>query len=278
MAAGLGIFGFAGWAFITLTGRTLQTAEANLAANFYFVLNIVGPGIFYALEQVTSRSVSKAVATGQALRPVIRKMCVGGAGLTGAVVAGLLLLAPYLLPRTLGGDWALFAGILVTPVVLAVLSLVRGVLGGLQRFAGYAATLMIEGGARLVVCVLLVLAHVPSAWIFGAGYLASSVIAAAAGWFWLRSAPAGEPGDVPLVAKALAALAMANLLAQLLPNLAPLIVTSRLGEESVLALAFAQAVVIARIPMLAFFPIQTMLLLRRRRHRATSVSCGGVSR
>lgn len=260
MAVGLGVFGFAGWAFVALTSRTLDTAEANLAARFYFILNIVGPGIFYALEQVTSRSVSTAVTTGRALGPVVRRMCVGGAGLTAVVVAGLLLMAPYLLPETLGDDWALFAGILVTPAILAVLSVVRGVLGGLQRFSGYAVTLMVEGGARLAVCVLLVAAHAPSAWIFGVGYLASSVVAAAVGWFWLRSAPAGEPGDVAPVGKALAALAVANLLAQLLPNLAPLIVSSRLGEESLVALAFAQAVVIARIPMLAFFPIQTMLL------------------
>jgi O-antigen/teichoic acid export membrane protein len=260
MAAGLGVFGLAGYLFVTLTGRTLNTSQANLAVNFYFVLNIVGPGIFYALEQVTSRSVSAAVATGQTLRPVVRRMATGGAGLTAAVVAGLLLMSPYVLPKTLGGDSALFLGILATPVVLAVLSLVRGVLGGLQRFTGYAATLMVEGGARLAVCVVLVAAHAPSAWMFGVGFLLSSLVAAASGWFWLRPAPAGSPGEVPAVAKALAALAVANLLAQLLPNLAPLVVSSRLGAESVVALTFAQAVVIARIPMLAFFPIQTMLL------------------
>ncbi len=264
MAAGLGVFGLAGYLFVTLTGRTLTTGEALRATNFYFVVNVVGPGIFFALEQVTSRSVSAAVASGHALRPVVRKMCIGGASLVGVVMAGLLLLSPYLLPKTLYGDWGLFLGVLATPAILAALSIVRGTLGGLQRFSGYAASLVVEGGARIVAVSLLVLGHVPSAWIFGAGYLASSLVAVAAGLLWLRTAPSGGdqrvPGEVPLLTKALAALATASLLAQLLPNLAPLMVSSRLGEDSLVALAFAQAVVVARIPQLAFFPVQTMLL------------------
>jgi len=262
MAVGLGIFGLAGYLFVTLTGRTLTTSEALGAMNFYFVVNVVGPGIFYALEQVTSRSVSAAVASGHALRPVIRKMAIGGAALTGVVVAGLLLISPYLLPKTLYGDWALFLGVLATPAILAALSIVRGTLGGLQRFAGYAVTLMVEGGARIAIVALLVVGHVPHAWIFGVGFLGSSLVAAAAGLLSARKAPTGDraPGEVPLLAKALAALAAANLLAQLLPNLAPLMVSSSLGEKSVVALAFGQAVVVARIPQLAFFPVQTMLL------------------
>ncbi|MDQ3577544.1 MAG: hypothetical protein M3443_08065, partial [Actinomycetota bacterium] len=56
MAVGLGLFGLAGYVFVAVTGRTLTSAEANLAIAFYFLANVVGPGIFYALEQVTSRS------------------------------------------------------------------------------------------------------------------------------------------------------------------------------------------------------------------------------
>ena len=58
MTAGLGLFGLAGYVFVALTGHALPRGEANLAIAFYFLVNVVGPGIFYALEQVTSRSVS----------------------------------------------------------------------------------------------------------------------------------------------------------------------------------------------------------------------------
>lgn len=261
MAAGLGVFGFAGYAFVALTGRSLSTEEGNQALAFYFVFNIVGPGVFAALEQVSSRTVSRAVASGHVLMPAIRRLLAAGAGLAGVTVVILLALAPYLLSSTLHGDWALYGQVLLTPVILAALSAVRGVLAGLQRFNGYAATMAIEGTVRLVLTGVLALGGVQHAWIFCAAFLGSSVIALLSGFWWLRRPSDGtEFAPVPPVRRALAALAVASLLAQLLPNLAPLVVTSLLGKESLIALAFGQAVVIARLPLLAFYPVQTMLL------------------
>lgn len=267
MAVGLGLFGLSGYLFVVLTGRTLSDGEANLAISFYFVANVVGAGIFFALEQVTSRSTSSALASGLALRPMFIRVRKAGTGLVAVVVVILLLLAPVLVGTTLHDDWGLFAEVLATPVVAACLSVVRGLLGGMRRFGGYAATLTVEGGARLLLCVLLAIVGTSEAWIYGMAYLASSVVAMLAGLLWLRRG-SSEPVPVqaagaavhPAVGKGLAALAVANLLAQLLPNLAPLAVTSRLPLDSTVALAFGQAVVIARLPLLAFLPVQTMLL------------------
>ncbi|WP_367133587.1 lipopolysaccharide biosynthesis protein [Saccharothrix sp. HUAS TT1] len=263
MAAGLGVFGLAGYLFVALTGHTLSTDQANLAVTLYFVVNVIGPGVFAALEQVTSRAASSAVASGQAVRTVVGRVCASGGGLVAVVVAALLLLAPFLVDRTLGGDWALFAEVLATPVLIAALSVVRGLLAGLQRFSGYAMTLTVEGGVRLALCGLLVVLQVSDAWLFGLAYLGGSVLATLVGLVWLRgvrSAPDTATAAVPPMGKGLAALAVATLLAQLLPNLAPLAVSSRLPLDSVVALAFGQAVVVARIPLLLVFPIQTMLL------------------
>jgi O-antigen/teichoic acid export membrane protein len=186
------------------------------------------------------------------------------------------MLAPLMVSLTLHDDWALFAGVLATPAIAGGLHLVRGLLGGTRRFGGYAATLAVEGGARLLLTMLLAVAGIAHAWIYGAGYLAASVIAIVAGLAWLRRTRAVETADTQCldgghavserrtrregVGWSLAALAVATLFAQLLPNLAPLVVTSRLAQDSVDALAFGQAAVIARIPLLLFFPIQTMLL------------------
>ncbi|MGQ0839647.1 lipopolysaccharide biosynthesis protein [Actinokineospora sp.] len=267
MAAGLILFGIAGYVFVALTGRTLSSAEANLAIAFYFLVNVVGPGIFYALEQVTSRSVSGAVAAGRPLGSAIAQTRRGGLWLVAAVMAILLLLSPILVGATLHGDWVLFVEVLATPVIGAGVHLVRGMLGGLQRFGGYAVTLAVEGVARLVFCVALAVAGASTAWAYGAVYLAGSVVAMLVGVVLLRkgsTAPASEPvaaaAEQPHIGKGLAALATATLFAQLLPNLAPLAVTSRLAEDSAVALAFGQAAVVARIPLLLFFPIQTMLL------------------
>ncbi len=260
MAVGLGVFGLAGYLFVALTGHTLSTDQANLAVTLYFVVNVIGPGIFAALEQVTSR----AVASGQAVRSVVRRVCASGGSLAAVVVAVLLLLAPFAVDRTLGGDWLLFAEVLATPALIAALSVVRGLLAGLQRFSGYAVTLTVEGGVRLGLCGLLVVLGASEAWLFGLAYLGGSVLATLAGLLWLpkgRSASSTSSAvAAPPVGKALAALAAATLLSQLLPNLAPLAVNSRLPLDSVVALAFGQAVVIARIPLLLLYPIQTMLL------------------
>jgi len=263
MAIGLGLFGLAGYVFVAVTGRTLTSAEANLAIAFYFLANVVGPGIFYALEQVTSRSLSKALAAGMPLAPAIVKARRAGAGLAAVVVVALGLLSPVIVGATLHDDWALFAEVVAAAVIGGGLHFVRGLLGGLQRFSAYAATLAVEGVSRLVLCLALAVAGAGSAWMYGVAYLGASVIAALVGLVWVRGGDPGTAADAvepPAIGKGLAALAVATLLAQLLPNLAPLAVTSRLAEDSAVALAFGQAAVLARIPLLLFFPIQTMLL------------------
>ncbi len=260
MVAGLGVFGLAGYLFVALTGHTLATDQANLTVVLYFLVNVIGPGVFAALEQVASRAMSTATASGHSLGPVIRRVARSGAGLVAVVTAVLLLLAPFAVDRTLGGDWALFAEILATPVIIAALSAVRGVLAGTQRFGAYAATLTVEGGVRIALCLLLVALGVGDAWVFGLAYLGSSVVAAVLGLALLPRAHTGEQVAPPPVGRALVTLAVATLLAQLLPNLAPLAVNSRLPLDSAVALVFGQAVVVARIPLMALFPVQTMLL------------------
>jgi O-antigen/teichoic acid export membrane protein len=263
MAGGLLVFGIAGYAFVALTGRTLTKSEANLAISFYFLVNVVGPGIFAALEQVASRATSRALAAGLPLGPALHRVRRAGAGLAGAVMALVLLLAPIMIGTTLHGDWALYGLVLATPAINAALHLARGQLAGLQRFGRYAGVLAIEGTARVIFCVLLVFGDTGAAWIYGVAYQAASVAALLVAVIWLRSdSPAGAASRTggEAVGKSLAALAFATLFAQLLPNIAPLAVVSRMAEDSALALAFGQAAVIARIPLLLFFPIQTMLL------------------
>src|SRR5829696_5573801 len=165
MILGLGVFGLAGYVYVAVNGAVVADREANLAIAFYFIVNVVGPGIFYALEQVTSRATSSARAAGRPLRAALRRAGAAGAGLVATVVAGLLLLAPVLGGATLHDDWRLFAQVLATPVIAGALHLVRGVLGGLQRFSGYAVTLAVEGVARIALSLLLAVAGATEAWL-----------------------------------------------------------------------------------------------------------------
>jgi O-antigen/teichoic acid export membrane protein len=267
MAAGLLVFGISGYVFVALTGRTLDKSEANLAIAFYFLVNVVGPGVFSALEQVASRTASRSLAAELPLGPGVVRGRRAGLGLAGAVVAILLLLSPILVGATLHGDWVVFAEVLVTPVVAGTMHFIRGLLAGMRRFGGYAGTLAVEGSTRVLFCGVLAVGGAGGAWLYGLAYLASTLVAVLAGLVWLRARSGVNVADrtvaandhAPL-ARSLVTLAFATLFAQFLPNIAPLVVASRLPGDSAIALAFGQAAVIARIPLLLFFPIQTMLL------------------
>jgi O-antigen/teichoic acid export membrane protein len=295
MAAGMLVFAAAGYAFVVLAGRVLPRDQATLATSVYFLVNVVGPGIFFALEQVASRTTAAALATGGELGPVARRAYRTGLKLLAAVIVGLLALAPLLGAKTLHGDWPVYAVVLAMPVISVHLHLGRGRLAGMRRFGSYATTLAVEGGGRVVLCLAVAVAGAGSAWMFGLAYIFPSAVAAGVGLLAAQRAAARSPAQstpaafpaagVPAVStvqaaaapastapaatvaapggdlgKGMAALALASLFSQLLPNIAALAVNSRLPASSAMALAFSQAAVVARIPLLMFLPIQAMIL------------------
>lgn len=308
MTAGMLVFAASGYGFVVLAGRTLPKSEATLANSLYFLVNVVGPGIFFAIEQITNREASAAGVTGMSQGGIVRRSYTSGLKLLAVVAIALAALAPVLGGKTLHGHWTLYAEVVAMPVISLHLHLVRGMLAGTGRFGGYAVTLTVEGGARIVLCLALALAQAPGAWAYGLVYVGGSAIAAAVGYAVLRrpvhgaveatqtaqavgdqtgeqadaaSAPAAT-GTSSAAARGWATLAAASLFAQLLPNLAPLIVNSRLPAASASALAFDQAAVVARIPLLLFLPIQTMLLpaltsaVARGDHGAVRVQLGKI--
>ena len=266
MAAGMMVFAGSGYAFVVLAGRALPKDQATLATSVYFLVNVIGPGVFFALEQVASRTTAAALATGGDLGPVARRAYRSGLRLLAADMVGMAALAPLLGAKTLHGDWPLYAVVLVMPVISVHLHLARGRLAGTRRFGGYALTLTVEGGGRVVLCLAAAVAGADSAWLFSLAYIVPSAVAAGYGLLAARrAAPASmaPARTAPVTAdlgRGMPALALASLFSQLLPNIAPLAVNSRLPASSALALAFSQAAVVARIPLLLFLPIQAMIL------------------
>ena len=63
---------------------------------------------------------------------------------------------------------------------------VRGLVGGRQRFTGYAATLGAEGVARILPCVVLAVSGMPDAVGYAVAFAAGSAFGALAGLPWLR--------------------------------------------------------------------------------------------
>jgi O-antigen/teichoic acid export membrane protein len=268
MATGMVVFAGSGYAFVVLAGRSLPKDQATLATSVYFLVNVIGPGIFFAVEQVASRTTAAALATGGELGPVTRRAYRSGLRLLAAVMVILGALAPLVGTRTLHGDWPAYAVVLAMPVISVHLHLARGRLAGTRRFGDYAATLAVEGAGRIALCLAAAVAGADSAWLFGLAYIVPSAVAAGFGLLAARRATlpsagtaladnAARGGDL---GRGMAALALASVACQLLPNIAPLAVNTRLPAASSAALAFSQAAVVARIPLLIFLPIQAMIL------------------
>ncbi|MCG8917662.1 hypothetical protein L6E12_17910 [Actinokineospora sp. PR83] len=273
MAAGLGVVGVAGYGFIGLTGHTLPAADAAALASLYLLVNIIGPGLFVALEQETSRATSARLAVGGELRPVVRHALLHGLIMLVAVLALLGAISPVLTARALGGQWGLFAAVVLSVVTSAGVYLVRGLLGGRQRFHGYAATLGVEGIARLLPCAVIAVSG-PDGVLYALAFAAGSGFGALAGLPGLRArtvvdvhlpGEGGRGGDPEAstfasMGRGLLLLVVGTLLMQLVANLAPIVVTSRLVSDPATAQAFASAFVLVRVPLFLFAPVQAMLL------------------
>ena len=137
--------------------------------SLYLLVNLIGPGIFAALEQETSRAVSAASARGESVRPIARRAALLAGGCFVGLVALVLLAWPLLLGRVLDGRSGLLAALIVAIAGSGGVYWVRGLLGGQQRFTGYAATLYVEGAVRLLPCLLLLALAVGHAGVLRAG-------------------------------------------------------------------------------------------------------------
>src|SRR5664279_4064005 len=105
MLGGTLLIGLSGYLFLALIGHGRFDAASTAALSAMYLLgNILGPGVFVAVEQETSRVVSDALTRGIAARPRAGRMAGidGGLGLvTLLVLAGL---SPLLLDRVLDDE------------------------------------------------------------------------------------------------------------------------------------------------------------------------------
>lgn len=265
LAAGLGVLGAAGYAYVAVVGhqfdRPDEAAALSALISLYLLVNMIGPGVYAALEQETSRAVSAACARGESVRPIARRAAVLALWSFAGLTALVLLAWPLLLERVLAGRLGLLAALVVAIAGSAGVYWARGLLGGQQRFAGYARTLYAEGALRLLPCLVLLALAVGAPEAYGLAFAAGSALAALSVAPALRLDPsAAPPGPVAGMGRALGYLIVAIALSQLLANLAPVIVSYRLPGDPVQAAVFGTTFVLARIPLFLFAPVQAVLL------------------
>ena len=259
LGAGLVTVGAAGYIFLAVAGNTLPSADYAALAMLYLLINIIGPGLFIALEQETSRAVSARVAAGVPTGPTARAAALLALGLFGILAVVVLAVSPVLTDRLFNGNPWLLVALLLGGAGAAAVFWVRGVLGGQRQFGGYAATILGEGLARLLPTLLLPLMGLAAATSLGFSFAAGTVVAAAVTVPWLHRGGPGPREKLPPMARGMALLVTATLLSQLVANLGPVVVGLRSSDVALVA-TFASAVVLARIPLFLFSPVQVLLL------------------
>jgi O-antigen/teichoic acid export membrane protein len=263
LAVGLGVLGAAGYAFVAVVGHVFHgPADAgalNALISLYMLVNIIGPGVFAALEQETSRAISAAAARGEPLRPVARRAGVLALWAFAGLVAVVLVAWPLVLGRVLEWRPGLFAALLVAIAGSGAVYWARGLLGGQQRFAAYARTLYVEGAVRLLPCLALLTLALEEPSAYGFAFAVGSAVAALSVLPAPRL-PASDATPPDGMGRSLMYLAGAIALSQLLANLAPVVVTYRSPDDLVAAAVFGSTFVLARVPLFLFAPVQAVLL------------------
>ncbi len=272
VGGGLVLLGISAYAFLALAGHALAPREYTAVASLYLLIAVVGPGVFAAVEQETSREVSSRIATDRPTLPVLRSAAVISAVLVVAVIALLLALSPLLVHRVFGGAWSLLVAAFVAVVGAASVHVVRGLFSGQHQYGWYGTSLAAEGLVRLVGSVLLVwvgIAGTGSATsAFGFAFALGTLLAVATTVAGVRSGtlvppldPAsGPPVSLRRMTRGVGFLAGASALTLLLANIGPVVLTSRLPDDPGTAASFVSLFVLARIPLFLFSPVQAFLL------------------
>lgn len=279
MLIGTLLIGVSGYVFLALIGHGRFDAMTTAAlSSTYLLANVLGPGVFVASEQETSRVVSDALARGSVAARFGRRLALVSTALGGLDLAVLVLIAPVLLTKVLGGDIGLVLALMLSIIGSASVFYVRGMMGGQRRFVRYATTLLVDGFARIVGCLALVAIGSTNPTAFALALCLGPAVAFLCTWPGSRvssprisatgNSPSGiapheiSPPDVRVLAKDVGLLLIASVLSMALANLSPVVVTGLLPVAPELAAGFAAAVVLTRIPLLLMGPIQALLLPR----------------
>jgi len=262
LAVGIGsaVLGASGYVFLTLTAGAVSVADYAAVASLYLLVALVGPGLFVAVEQETTRLVSRWEALGHGTRDVVAQLGLLTAGLLGVVLVLLVAAEPLLVDRVFNGRTSLWFALVASVVGYAGVSLLRGVLAGRRRLVVYGAVVGVDGLARIVPCLAFAAAGVvgpgPYGLALGLGSIASLVLALAL----VRVHGAGPTLSWRVLLTATGWLIAAWGLSFALANLAPIVVTALLPGDPALAGVFAFAFVLARVPLFVLFAIQPILL------------------
>jgi O-antigen/teichoic acid export membrane protein len=261
VGAGLGILAVGSYAHLAIAGHELTIRGMASMSVLWAIVSCLGMGLFFPVEQELVRHIAARAVGGQGAAPAVRRGTVLAAGLLVIVVVPALAAARPLADRLFSGDIGMMYALCGGFLGLAVVSVGRGVLAGLNTFDGYGTQLAIDGAMRIVLSAALALAHLHSPTAFGLILTAAPLLSAVATLRpTLRGLRPGSPIPWPVMCRGLGMLIGSSLLAQTVVNVAVIDVDLLAPGRPAVVGALLAAMVLARVPLFVFAALQAALL------------------
>jgi O-antigen/teichoic acid export membrane protein len=261
---GLLIAGVASYAFFIVTKGALGAEAFKPVASLWFATFLLAPGFFLPLEQEVGRALAHRRALGQGGRPVVRRVLMLGVGLAIVVVIGVLVASPVLTRVFFEGNAWMTVALIAAFLAYAPAHLARGVCSGSGRFRSYAVVMGADGVTRVGLCVVLAIVGVAAAPAYG--FVLAIAALSGVGIVWVRGAlrtADGPPATWSEVTPNLGWLLGGTLLSAALVNAGPLTIDALASSDRATDVTrFANAVLLARVPLFMFQAVQAALLPR----------------
>lgn len=262
VGGGLLVLGLTSYAFLAVAARNLPPRGFATLSVLWVLVYTAGPGIFLPLEQEVGRALADRRARQLGGGPLLRRAALLGAGVLVVLLAAVGLAGPLTVGHLFDGSWWLLAGLGLSLVGLWGAHCSRGAFAGSGKFSRYGTQLAVEGGSRLIGCLILAVAGVHSAGGYGVLVGAAFIVSVAA------TAPALAGLDRPgpearweELTGTLGWLAAGSVLSQALVNAGPVAVKVLATDaQSGAAGQLLAGLVLARLPLFLFAAVQAALL------------------
>lgn len=264
IGTGLLVGGVSIYVFFRLGQEALGQDGFKPIVSLWFFMFALVPGFFLPLEQEVSRAVAHRRALGDGVRPVVRKVAPVAVGITVALVTAVIVLRNRLTSDLFEGSAIVTLALAVALVGYAPFHIARGICSGLGHYRVYGTMIALDGLLRVVMCAVFLAAGLdnvgPYALMVALVPLTIAIVVFATGR--VRSND-GTPATWGELAPNLGWLLLGTLCAGALINAGPLTVDLLgSGNEPELVTRFANAVLLARVPLFLFQAVQAAMLPR----------------